>query len=249
LFPISIGINSTASYFGDFHLTPEDIDTIVEAVFEKEDAEITHGGKYSKRIRNDTHTHTHTHTHTNAHFSIFSHFISLFLLLIDCIRMLSMNPYVKRFASGRVRMRVQFKKYLVMEYIYDNINDSQPLSSIVKENDNVQRGDLYDDNAAANSEQLPFTSLLDTTESWESATSCSEVESVKILDPPSMHSYSTYHQHITMDFIHKPKDPPTKTVDHHQSNIAIDSIHKSRDPPTIMVDHNKPRDSSIIMNE
>jgi hypothetical protein len=45
LFPISIGINSTASYFGDFHLTPEDIDTIVEAVFEKEDAEITHGGK------------------------------------------------------------------------------------------------------------------------------------------------------------------------------------------------------------
>jgi hypothetical protein len=161
--------------------------------------------------------------------------------------MLSMNPYVKRFASGRVRMRVQFKKDLVVEYIYDNINDPQPLSSIVKENDNVQRGGLYDDNASANSKQLVATSLLDETESWESTSSCSEVESVKILDPPSMHSYSTYHQHRAMDIIHKPKDPPTKTVDH-RSSIAIDSIHKSRDPPTIIVDH-KPRNLPIIMNE
>lgn len=202
------GINSTASYFGDFHLTPEDIDTIVEVVFEKEDAEITHG---------------------------------------DCIRMISMNPYVKRFASGRVRMRVQFKKDLVMEYIYDNINDSQPLASIVKENDYIQSDNLYDDNAAANSQQLVVTSLLDETESWESASSCSVVESVKILDPPSVHSYSTYQQHRTMDIIRKSKDPPTKTVDH-RSSIAIDSIHKSRDPPTIMVDH-KPRNLPIIMNE
>ena len=155
--------------------------------------------------------------------------------------MISMNPYVKRFASGRVRMRVQFKKDLVMEYIYDNINDSQPLSSIVKEND------LYDDNAAANSQQPVVTSLLDETESWESASSCSVVESVKILDPPSVHSYSTYQQHRTMDIIRKSKDPPTKTVDH-RSSIAIDSIHKSRDPPTIMVDH-KPRNLPIIMNE
>ena len=161
--------------------------------------------------------------------------------------MISMNPYVKRFASGRVRMRVQFKKDLVMEYIYDNINDSQPLSSIVKENDYVQRGNIYDDNAAANSQQLVVTSLLDETESWESTSSCSEVESVKILDPPSVHSYSTYQQHRTMDIIRKSKDPPTKTVDH-RSSIAIDSIHKSRDPPTIMVDH-KPRNLPIIMNE
>jgi hypothetical protein len=67
LFPISIGINSTASYFGDFHLTPEDIDTIVEVVFEKEDDEISHGGKYSKRIKNDIHAHAYTHAHAHTH--------------------------------------------------------------------------------------------------------------------------------------------------------------------------------------
>ena len=40
----SSGINSTASYFGDIHLLPGDIDGIVELVFEEGEEESTQKG-------------------------------------------------------------------------------------------------------------------------------------------------------------------------------------------------------------
>ena len=46
----SIGINSTASYFGDSRLLPEDIEGIVEAVFKKGEIKTTHEGKHTNRF-------------------------------------------------------------------------------------------------------------------------------------------------------------------------------------------------------
>jgi hypothetical protein len=70
------GINSTASYFGDVHLTGEEISAVIESTFEGEIYKIAHE---------------------------------------DCVRRLSMNPYIKRFASGRTRAHVHFKAELVTE--------------------------------------------------------------------------------------------------------------------------------------
>jgi len=100
------GINSTASYFGDIHLLPGDIDGIVELVFEEGEEESTQK---------------------------------------ECIKRLSLNPYVRRFASGKPRMRVRFKEdleqnfifdkeKLVTEYIVDDIDDL--VTSIACRNNN-----------------------------------------------------------------------------------------------------------------
>lgn len=37
----------------------------------------------------------------------------------ECVRRLSMNPYIKRFASGKVRRNIRFKDILVTNYIFD----------------------------------------------------------------------------------------------------------------------------------
>jgi hypothetical protein len=38
---------------------------------------------------------------------------------IECVKMLSMNPYVKRFASGKVRSNVRFRCALETKFIFD----------------------------------------------------------------------------------------------------------------------------------
>ena len=43
-FSIDIGINSMASYFGDAHLLPDEIDEIIESLFEEQER-ISHEGK------------------------------------------------------------------------------------------------------------------------------------------------------------------------------------------------------------
>lgn len=44
----------------------------------------------------------------------------MFLLFhLDCVRRLYINPYVKRFASGKPRARVHFKEMLVTEYMFE----------------------------------------------------------------------------------------------------------------------------------
>lgn len=70
------GINSTASFFGDIHLSTKELAVVLESVFE--------GGIY--KIAHE-----------------------------DCIQRLASNAYIKRFASGKTRSHVQFKRELVTE--------------------------------------------------------------------------------------------------------------------------------------
>lgn len=103
------GINSTASFFGDSHLIPEEIEAVLDTVFE------------GRREQTQE----------------------------DCVRRLSINPYVKRFASGKPRARVQFKEMLVTKYMFEKcglvtdyviiLDDIDALiSSACKKNKNVE---------------------------------------------------------------------------------------------------------------
>lgn len=102
------GINSTASYFGDKHLQPVELDRVVEAVFDDNE--------------------------------IISH--------KDCIKLLLLNPYVKRFASGKARINLRFrdvletlrvfdKEKMVTEYIDDDDIDTLLTSKCDNEKENI----------------------------------------------------------------------------------------------------------------
>eukprot|EP00536_Pseudo-nitzschia_multiseries_P014790 jgi/Psemu1/215927/e_gw1.768.18.1 len=197
LYELLFGINSTASYFGDSHLLQEEIEIIVDTVFEE-------GGEKS---------------HT------------------ECIRKLVMNPYVRRFASGKKRSRVAFKKALVTEYIFekdalvteyvlDNIEALAISAAYKRNNHNCEPGESRDDNNLYQEYQLPLsengttTSSLDERESLEviataqnrdppsSDTSYDRYQAcTELRDPPSSNSYSTYERKISMPIS---RDPPSR---------------------------------------
>jgi hypothetical protein len=173
-FKLSTGINSTASYFGDEHLSREEIDTIVVSIFEK-----------SVRLSRD-----------------------------DCIRLLSSNPYVKRFASGKRRTRVQFKKDLVTEIKIDSCNTVHS-PNIMTENRLLPGRRFW---RRPNNGVRPLSprtqqhveSLLDITPSSESleSTNTSKINP-KTVDPPS-----TSHRSCRFGTVSRShdelRDPPTE---------------------------------------
>ena len=102
------GIDSTASFFGDPHLGYKSIRRVVDAVFDEEDEElIDHDGE---SLACEVQL-----------FQIVGHISNCIILMlyqysIVCIKKLVVNPYIKRFLSGRGRSRVKFKDNLVEEF-------------------------------------------------------------------------------------------------------------------------------------
>jgi hypothetical protein len=125
LLPSKTGIDITASYFGDARLQPADIDSVVEAVFDKRDCKIPH-----ERT---------------------SHSLPLFLVAMllsrssrdslilstssVCARKLRANAYVKRFISGKTRSRVQFKKELTVATDFSEREFERTIHPVEKESD------------------------------------------------------------------------------------------------------------------
>ena len=132
---------------------------------------------------------------------------------------------MKRFASGKARLRVQFKEGLVTEYIYDkedlmteyvvnNIDDL--LAGTFSEKERIlESGELRDDSVPTEQYDPPtsvaITALLDESKSRESAGSCRSPTSNSRdppctgSDPPSRRSYSTYQRSSSSSIS---RDPP-----------------------------------------
>lgn len=153
------GINSTASYFGDMHLSAEEIGLVIDRTFE--------GGIY--KIAHE-----------------------------DCIRRLASNPYIKRFASGKSRTHVHFKKELVTEIKIEPRHDHSLLSRrLMLENrflPKLQRWRGYGVKPMAprsprSPRQKGVGSLVDSIPSFEE---CTENVKPTSLDPPSSPQYSRH---------------------------------------------------------
>jgi hypothetical protein len=101
---LKTGIDITASYFGDARLQPADINSVVEAVFDKRYCKIPHERTlHSLQLL------------LVAMLLSRSSQDSLVLFTSSvCARKLRANAYVKRFISGKTRSRVQFKKELAL---------------------------------------------------------------------------------------------------------------------------------------
>jgi len=127
------GINSTASFFGDSHLSSEEISAVIEAIFDFGHPEVGQE---------------------------------------DCVRRLSSNPYVRRFASGKGRLRVQFKNDLVTEFVYDQENNHVESPSRFMHNRFLRRGRLWSNNNMKTEEtHQDVASLLDSSSvSWDDST-------------------------------------------------------------------------------
>ena len=157
--------------------------------------------------------------------AIFSHLF--FFLPIDCVGRLSTNPFVKRFANGKARLRrVQFKEDLVTEYIFDE--EDLVTEYVVHNTDDLSTPKCNGMEHFSQSEELRSdnrhgaiaASLLDESEPWESKVSCSSTIS-NIRDPPSTGSCSG-------------RDPPSRrsySIYQRSSSILI-----SIDPPTIITE-------------
>ncbi|KAG7352083.1 hypothetical protein IV203_008131 [Nitzschia inconspicua] len=149
------GINSTASYFGDAHLSKEELAAVLEIIFERGVYKIAHE---------------------------------------DCIRRLVSNAYIKRFASGKARTHVQFKKDLATEIsIEPRPNRDKPSSlspRLFLENrfsPRRQRWRGYGVKLISPRSPKRQVSLFDTTPSFDECT-----ENIKLYskDPPSSPHYS-----------------------------------------------------------
>lgn len=150
-------INSTASYFGDAHLNAEEIDAIVESIFE--------GGGY-----------------------IVSH--------MDCVRGLALNPYVRRFASGKARTHVQFKTELVTEIKIEPRYKMFSRKALLDHRflPSRQRGGNCTLKRLSPRTNRRVGSLVDSVPSWEE-----ESENIKpgSIDPPSsLHLHYQHHHHL-----------------------------------------------------
>jgi hypothetical protein len=166
------GINSTASYFGDVHLSTEEIAAIIESTFD--------GGIYK-------------------------------IVHEDCIRRLASNAYIKRFASGKTRMHVHFKKELVTEIQIQPRHDNYLLLSprLLLENRflsrrHQQRWRGYGVQRMSPRSPKRVASLLDTKPSFED---CTENVRPALLDPPSSPHRSQHLQVSSPQHSRSSRDP------------------------------------------
>ena len=98
-----VGIDNTASYFGDVHLKPGDIDNIVENVFD------LGNGRTLTSLPLDC-----KYDQCSGPMTIsfpLNQFLPVYFLyqITVVIRRLQSNPYIKRFLSGKPRQQVHFK--------------------------------------------------------------------------------------------------------------------------------------------
>ena len=99
-----VGIDNTASYFGDVHLKPGDVDNIIENVFD------LGNGRTMTSLPLEC-KYNHGVPARQQFVSSLNHCLTVCFLyqFIVVIRRLQSNAYIKRFVSGKPRQQVHFK--------------------------------------------------------------------------------------------------------------------------------------------